>query len=1000
MFLTQHHKSLEVLHDGTMPPRAYFIPYASQAQALSGERENSSRFSNLSGEWSFCFLDSFEKLTQDITQLDFDISACDKIAVPRCWQTYTDRGYDKPLYSNLQYPFPTDPPHVPIENPCGVYLRDFDAKFRQGERIYIEFEGVSSCFYLFVNGEYCAYSQVSHSSTEIDITDKLKQGSNRLCVVVVKWCDGSYLEDQDFFRLSGIFREVYLLTRPEKHISDIDVRVKLNNDFTKCTINVELTGNANGKFEFVDADTASVCAGDFDGSFSFEVDNPQLWNAEQPYLYTLMLLCEGEYIPIKTGICSKTIENGVFKVNGRRTVFRGVNRHDSHPVGGYALSAAEMLVDLKLIKDANANAIRTSHYPNDPRFTELCSELGLYVIDEADIETHGMGFDNSRDWDWMRWSLLSTLPEWRKAYVDRAALLYERDKNAACVVMWSLGNESGAGVNHRAMAEYIRSRNTDAIIHYENTHKEFKAIPDGEDFSDVSDVESRMYASVEYISEYLADETNTKPFFMCEYVCSMSTGDVYDFFRLADESERFCGGCIWEFCDHAVNVPDENGNARYFYGGDFADEPNDGIGCIDGLVYPDRRPRPGYYDMKKVYEPFSGSYSNGSVTIRNKRDFTTLDDLYVNWYLESDGKRIGEGKILPEGIEPGQQHTYELFDGLKAEEYKKYVNCFLTLSFCRRNSSIWADADYEVGFLQFELGVGQQASVNCCPGEVSAFEDEQFVKASAGGCELCFDKISGCVCSYTKNGRPLIKRDIQFDIWRAPNYNRGSVNEWMLEQFDKVKQRTYSVNTKTGDGLLEIECEISLGAYSRTPVIRMKVVWCFLADGSLTVDCKGTIRKNAPLLPHLGLKLVMPAEFENVEYFGLGNIESYPDRCTAVRYGEYKTSVNAMYEHYLRPQECGNRFSTRKALISDGKIGLFVQECNSFCFKALHYDADDLIKAAHDFELKQADATYLNVDWRVNAISENGEFDKPMNTRRLGDKIFDFGFVLSPNTID
>ena len=990
MHFPEYHKSLDTLHFGTLAPRAYYIPYSDRATAVTTEREKSENFMLLSGEWKFRFFDTFEDLTQDVTLADFDFSQCDTIKVPRCWQMYTDRDYDKPLYSNLCYPFPTDPPHVPEENPCGVYMRDFDISVKQGERYYLNFEGVSSCFYLFINGKFVAYSQVSHQTSEIDVTDVIVDGTNRISVVVVKWCDGTYLEDQDFFRLSGIFRDVYILRRPEGHVFDIDVRTKLNADFSSCEISVALC--AKGNYSLLTADGAQVADGEFDGDFSFTLNNPLLWNAEQPNLYTLLIESRGEIIPLKIGVRSVTIENKVLKLNDKRFVLKGINRHDSHPENGYAVTIDEMKRELHLIKAANCNAIRTSHYPNDPRFLQMCSELGIYLVDEADIETHGMGYDTREDWDWVRWSYLSSSPDWKDAYVDRAARLYERDKNAPCVVMWSLGNESGAGVNLRAMAQYIKARDNTAIIHYENSHKEFKVIPEGEDFSDISDVESRMYPSAEYTEQYLKDENNTKPFYLCEYVCSVTTGDVYDYFRFADEYDNFCGGCIWEFCDHAVNVPDENGNARYYYGGDFGDIPNDGICCIDGLVYPDRTPRPGYYDMKKVYEPFVGEYADGAVTIKNRRDFVSLDDLYIVWNVAADGEVLLEGTTAELDIAAGEAATVKLFDA----DFSDKENCFLTLSFRYAKNREWEKKDYEAGFLQFELGK-PQSKPTMADGKVDVCETERYVTAQANGAKIVYDKTFGRLCAFEKNGFSYIKKNSAFDLWRAPTYNCGDYYEWIAHQFDRVRQKTYSTAVSAGEnGEVVISTQLSLGAHSRPPVVRMTATWKFDGSGRLSVELDGTVKENAPFLPHLGLLLVMPKDFENVNYFGLGEIDTYPGRDKAARFGRFNISVTDMYEHYVRPQECGNRFNTRVMEITNGKASLRVTSfgVNSFSFKALHHSTQDISSAKHDFELKEADATYLNLDGRVTTLSRSAEFDKPQFSKVFAEKTFKFGFVM------
>lgn len=994
------HKSLDTLHSGTQEPRAYFIPYASIDGALTFQRKNSAHFIDLCGEWKFKFYPSFADVdTRAVAAADF--SEFDNITVPRCWQMYTDRNYDKPLYSNLQYPFHTDPPHVPDENPCGAYYTTFNISAEMlDKKLLLNFEGVSSCFYLWVNNMFLGYSQVSHCTSEFDITDACLEGGNTICVLVVKWCDGTYLEDQDFFRLSGIFRDAYVLLRNKKGIKDLTIETEITDNPKSARINVAYTRYEKGesvKYQLCAPNGKVVEQGEADSSFSINVNSPLLWNDETPNLYTLFLMAGDEVIPERIGIRQIKISDGMFLVNNKPIKLKGVNRHDSHPENGYTVTVDDMMNDLILMKRANVNTIRTSHYPNSPLFMELCDIYGFYVINEADLETHGMGFEVEGEWDWQRWSLLSRLPEWKESYVDRAKLLYERDKNRASVIMWSLGNESGVGENHRAMAKYIRSKNKNAVIHYENSHLKFKAIEEGADYSDISDVESRMYPTVDYIESYLNDKSHNKPFFMCEYVESVTTGDVYEYWRYVEQYDTFCGGCIWEFCDHAVNVPDENGELRYFYGGDFGDKPNDGICCLDGMVYPDRRPRPGYYDMKKVYEPFKGSFDGrGTVTIKNVRYFTPLSDLAAVWTLSSGNEKIASGKINSLQIEPQTEKEYKLFK-LKDFKDKLNENCFLTLSIVQNKDTPWAENGYEVGFLQFEIPTEKKKKV-ARTGRVVFAEDERLIKAKANETKFVFDKTYGRISEYSIGKISLLSEESSFDIWRAPNYNTGSKDRWFLERFDRITQKTYAAKLiEHNSERIVIECDFCLGAHSCPPVIRAEARYTFHGDGSIDVEVLGSVRGNAPLLPRLGLKLVMPEGFEYIEYFGLGKTETYPDRYKAARFGEYKLTVTENFEHYIRPQENSSHYKTRWVKIKNTEgVGLYAEGfgIDDFSFNASHFTANYLVETAYDFALVPKKETYLNLDWRVNAISEDELLANQSNKRLLDDKNFQFGFTL------
>lgn len=1000
MKIPAYHKSLEVLHSGTEKPCAYFIPFESAEKALICEREDSAFFRSLCGDWKFRFYSSFEDVEDDFYAEDYDASSLHTVTVPGCWQLYGIEGTDTPLYSNLMYPFPTDPPHVPDVNPAAAYIRDFDIDCTDKSTV-ITFEGVSSCFYLFINGAFAGYSQVSHCTSQFDITSLVKKGRNRIAVLVVKWCDGSYLEDQDYFRLSGIFREVYIVSSPGKHIRDIQTKQSFSGDYSSACLEIscETSAPCEAGYKLL-SPSGEVCAcGSLEGGKGkIEISSPVLWNDEQPLTYRLIISCEGQFIPLEIGLRSIEIKDKKLLINGKALKLRGINRHDSGPDKGYTVSVEDMKKDLILMKQANVNAIRTSHYPNDPRFPVLAQRMGFWLIDEADLETHGMGYNTEADWDWMRWSRLSTIDEWEQAYVDRAARLYERDKNIGSVLMWSLGNESGCGKNHRAMRKYIKSRDEKAIVHYENAHLQFKAVPEGENFADISDVESRMYPGVGYSEEYLNDDKYSKPFYMCEYVCSMSTGDVYAYWSLVEKYDSFCGGCIWEWCDHAVNVPAEDGSPRYYYGGDFGDFPNNSICCIDGLVFPDRKPRPGYYDMKKVYEVFRGSYSDGEVTIRNTRYFTTLEDMYIGWALTSDGNEILCGTITDTDIAPQGEKTFRLFDGCGLPPLKRGL---LTLSFRLKEDTFWAGRDYETGFLQFDLG-GEPAEKERPSSAVECEENGRFVTIRAAGNEYVFDRSYGCLSDIKAGGTGLLEENSAFSMWRARCYNGGSAGQWEANHLHHTLQKTYSAEVSRKGNDVLISTDVALGGPANPPVVLMKADYLFKGDGSVTLTMKGTIRENAPRLPRLGAELKLKKEFENIRWFGLDGDESYPDRQRAFRLGMWEKTVTDNFVHYVRPQENGAHYATEMLRITSPEAAIEVRPfgMKNFSFSASHISSHQLEEKKHDFELEEENMTILHLDGRVNPISENGEICAKDESRKLFDeKEFSFGFVITPEEV-
>ena len=562
-------------------------------------------------------------------------------------------------------------------------------------------------------------------------------------------------------------------------------------------------------------------------------------------------------------------------------------------------------------------------------------------------------------------------------------------------MLWSLGNESGAGVNHRAMAQYIRSRDDRALVHYENSHLEFKAVPEGENFADISDVESRMYAGTEYIENYLNNKEYTKPFYMCEYVCSMSTGDVYPFWDLVEKYDNNFGGCIWEWCDHAVNVPDENGNARYFYGGDFGDFPNSSICCIDGLVYPDRTPRPGYFDMKRVYQQYSAEYNgNGSVTVTSRRRFTSLDDTAIHWTLSESGKTVSEGTTAVLSTPAQGSTTVKLFD---PTDFDSLPSCLLTLSFVSTKDTPWAEKGFETGFEQFVLK--DYTPYVPKDGRVELSENDRFAVIKAGNIAYTFDKPYGRISSITCGCKELLSAPVEPQIWRAPCYNRGSSEMWRLKNFRYAAQKTYSCLVCETDGGVCIKTKIAIGGPSCPPVIHADVDYKFTPDGCVTLCFDGDVIEKCPILPKVGYRLFMPAENESVSYFGFGPREAYVDRYKSQRLGLWNTPATDNFEHYIRPQENGAHYGTRFAEVYSNAAGLRFEPfgMEHFSFNAQHFTAQMLEDTKHDFELEPLEDTVVSLDWRMTGISEAEYHNDPERAlRRIDEKKLNFGFVIRP----
>ena len=986
MEFKSYHKDHDFLHVGCEEPRAYFIPYESKEKALAGNRDDSAYLMNLCGDWNFRFYESFEDLEDDFLALPFK----EKMLVPSSWQNCTEKGYDAPQYLNSNYPYPLDMPNIPDENPCALYSKDviLPENF-EGKKIYINFEGVDSCFYLFVNNEFAGYSQVSHCTSELNISEYLKAGKNKIDVLVVKWCDGSYLEDQDYFRLSGIFREVYLLARQENHLKDIYVRQDVAEDLKTATIKFEADKCA--KFTLTSPDGKTFISGTTDEDVVIE--NPVLWNSENPQLYTLIIEDESEFIPFKIGLKRLEIKGAIVYLNNEKVKLYGINRHDSHPVLGHATPVDHMKEDLYILKRASCNCIRTSHYPNDPRFLEYCDEMGFMVIDEADIETHGMGFEYRNDWDWMRWSMLSTVDEWEASYVDRAKRLFERDKNHGCVVMWSLGNESGCGKNHRAMNKYIKSREPKAIIHYENAHLEFKAVPEGEDFKDISDVESRMYALLDYTKNYLEQENIPKPFYFCEYVCSLTTGDIHAHVDLMEKYDELWGMCIWEMTDHAVAVKGKYKDIGYRYGSDFGDIPNDKLCCIDGLVFADRKLRPGYFEMKKAYEPFKITFENGKISIFNKRYFTTLGDVYFVWSIEKEGKVILSGEIFDTDIAPRGEKEFNLFD------IKEFDGITMLNIFCKmKEATYWCEKDYELGFWQKELSFERREAVTSI--YAPEFEDgKRFVKITADRAVYTFDKAYGRLASIVAEGKELLASPEKIQIWKAHAHNQDGIrDERKSASMEMARQKTYSSVISTTENSVVITVDFSFGGASVVPVIRGKKVYEFTGDGAVKISVDADKRESAPQLARFGLEFILTDGMENMEYFGYGPTESYPDRHKACYKAHFKSTVTENFVNYVKPIENSAHFESIFGAVTDNDgIGLIFVADDNFSFNASHFTTDILEKTLHDDELIPLSQTVVNVDLKHDILG--GKFDYLYEfepERKWDDNKLVFSFRVAP----
>ena len=1001
IFFPEYFKTPETLHAGCEEPRAYFIPYQSVEAAEAGNRGKSAFFKSLCGEWDFKFYKSVNDI-DDFTAADFCRCGFDKMTVPMNWQMALDKGYDVPNYTNVNYPYPVDPPHVPIDNPCALYVRDFNigADTLNNKDVFINFEGVDSCFYLWVNDKFVAYSQVSHMTSEINIGEYLTAGKNTLKVLVLKWSDGSYLEDQDMWRMSGIFREVYLLYREKIHIQDIYVKPVLNDTFTSANVSIDLKLNSNAKVEYKFADKCGSADINTNGVISFDFDNPNLWSDESPYLYALYLTCGNEIIKINVGFRKYEIIGNIVYINGKKVKAKGVNRHDSHHILGHATPYDHMLNDLYIMKQHNVNMVRTSHYPNDPRFTELCDMLGFYVVDETDIETHGFGTVGN-------WSQLSDSPEWTAAYVDRVTRMLERDKNHPCIIMWSLGNESGYGRNHKAMSEYIKSRDTSRFVHYEGAHSGYN---NGEQQVGVVDIESHMYTHPDGCAKYCENTDYNQPFFLCEYCHAMGNGpgDLGAYWEKIYQYDNFFGGCVWEFIDHSVALRDENGNMKFTYGGDFGDKPNDGNFCIDGLVYPDRRISNSLLELKQAIMPvkvIDFDWNNLTLTIKNLRYFKCLADLNMVWTIERNGKIILNGKAVALGIAPQDQGLIALdCGGYKFDDCAYYT---VNFSFRQNQPTLWADTGYEIGFAQIvkEIAVTECTAVECKE-TICVDECSNFITVYAGETVYRFDKVHGWIDKICDNGKDLITSPMRLTTWRAPTDNDRNVqNSWRRNAMSTAVENCYSTKIcAISDTSVTIKAEIALGGAVVLPVLKTTAYYTICACGELECKYDVAVGEKTQFLPRFGLEFVMPENTENMKYFGYGPMESYIDKRLAARLGLFGSTVTKNYEPYIFPQENSSHYGTKWATVSSyAGHGLLFMNADGFTFNASHYSTKQLTDAKHHYELVPSKDTFVNIDYKQSGIGSNScgpELDKRW---QLNEKEFTFTIRIKPafvNDID
>lgn len=992
MIVPRHYEDLKIMHENTMPSRAYYMPASHDMGPLVEDRFSSDRVICLNGTWEFQYFNSIYDLQEKFYEQGYDCSRFTQVEVPGVWQNY---GYDSHQYTNVRYPIPLDPPYVPQENPCGAYVRKFYYEIpEEAPRAYLNFEGVDSCFYVWVNGKYVGYSQVSHATSEFDVTEVLKNGENTLAVLVLKWCDGTYLEDQDKFRMSGIFRDVYFVNRPENVVYDYFTTTEIQEEQAVITVQASYQGKAvPTKLTLYDAEHKEIASQVFQENTGtvythkavILVKEPNLWNPEQPYLYTLVLETEGEVITDRIGLREICVKDAVLYVNGTAIKFKGVNRHDSDPVTGFVIGLEQMKKDLQMMKESNFNAVRSSHYPNVPYFYQLCDEYGFFVIAEADNESHGTQSQYLKDSNWenvsRKWNeRISDNPEFIPATLDRTKLCVHREKNRPCIIIWSMGNECGYGCTFEEALKWTKGFDSTRLTCYESSF--YRSDRRKYDYSNI-DIFSRMYPSLEEIQEYM-DKKPDKPLLLIEYCHAMGNGpgDLEDYFQIIYEYDVLCGGFVWEWCDHAIYQGQAaNGKEKYLYGGDFGEEVHDGNFCMDGLVYPDRTPHTGLLEYQNVYRParvVSFCQKTGELCLENYMNYVDLKDyIYLVYEVNCDGKLLEKKQfILQESVLPHKKGTI-LLDITVPDSGK----CYLKVSYhLKHGTSVMAQGS-RMGFdeilLKNQDGRNQQATAlletqEQKEAEVQVSETDRFLSIRSDTFFYVYNKLSGLFEQLSVDGEELLETPMELNIWRAPTDNDRKIKqEWIDAGYDRSKARAYDTYWEMNGEGIRIYSTVSVAAVAIQKVLDIEAVWKIYRTGEISVKMHVKKDREFPQLPRFGIRLFLRGEYENLKFYGLGPHESYRDKCRSCSHGLYDTTVEEQHEDYICPQENGSHTDCDYLMLEKENQTVTAVSSRPFSFNVSYYSQEELTRKAHNFELEKSGSTIVCLDYAQNGIGSN-----------------------------
>lgn len=1013
----------EALHLNKEAPHATIIPYSDTETAMKGTREASPYHESLNGAWKFHWVGKPDDRPEGFEKPGFDVSKWDSIPVPSCMET---EGYGIPIYTNITYPFPANPPYVDHGyDTVGSYRRDFETPADWKDRqVFIHFAGVQSFFYLWINGRYVGFSKDSMTPAEFNITPYLKDGKNTVAAQVWRWSDASYLEDQDVWRFSGIYRDVYLYSTPSVQIRDFkaipDLDTEYRNGTLSFTAKIRNLGSAASGAHSVDVSLldadgkhvggSALMSGKVSGilpsgeaavELHASVKAPQLWSSETPYLYTtLVTLKDGagkivEVVRCNTGFRKVEIKGGVFLVNGKALKLKGVNRHEHDPDHGRAVPYERMVQDIEWMKRLNVNCDRTCHYPDDVKWLELCDKYGIFVVSEANIESHGMGYDLDRT--------LGNKPVWMAAHVDRVTNMVERDKNHPCIIMWSLGNEAGSGVNFEAAAKAVRALDLSRPVHYER-------------MNEVADVDSEMYPSVERIIAR-GKAKDPKPYFMCEYahVMGNSLGNFQEYWDAIDKYPGLMGGCIWEFIDQGLRrytdgpaTPDGKKPWYWAYGGDFDDEPNDGIFCIKGVITADRQAYPKTWEVKKVYQYVGiepADVANGNVTVHNKYFFSNLSGYDIHWTLSEDGKPLQAGTLPPMKLAAGESGTLHIpFDMPRLVPGAQY---FLRVSFHLPQDTVWAKKGYEVAWQQlpvpFRVPVAPVVPATAM-GTLALAEAGDVVTLKGDTFQVSFRRSTGTISELEYGGKAVIR-----DGGEAPNGPVLSVlraftdnDNWMRDAFFNAgltmlqrRVRGFDIE-RISDGAVRVTVNTEvLGSKGRG--FSHTCAYTVLGNGAVVMDNTVEPIGSLPDLPRVGLQIALPKAFEHLQWFGRGPWPSYPDRKESADVGLYDGSVTDQLVPNVRPQEDGAKEDVHWAALTDGNgMGLLITADSHLMLTALHFTPEDLMRTSHLHLLKPREDVIVNLDYAQMGLGNASCGPRPMKKYTLQPGVFHFRWALRP----